>query len=391
MYGTYTFLSFLKSKWDYKVTYWTFIIPADVWFIDAKRGNRFGRPVLALFFSTDYPAALNSVEVFLPSQKCRTWRTLIDEKRSFHRDLTASIPHPSSLINHYGASRNRSGKDFNKCLRCDHVQPNHNNRQAGSWQLLPSLWWFQFLSRLTLMFDKARTKGHVSVTMKRCKSIQPTNPPRSARWLDWGRCASSQERLVSNRISSHRPLKTGLVDLRFQSSAQSTNCLVKKDPCLLIPLRICSGHCWGPTTKGQLWHSTLSSINTHPSLREGVHFYSGVRLSYKLEYFMSSKTPWRWCSFASLAWLALQKMSGFSWLDQETRESWLAWTALVQWLASFQMMVGLSLNLGPILDLARAKKANKRGLSRKGRHCHRMANICVCCGRNCAMRKSAPL
>lgn len=27
----------------------------------------------------------------------------------------------------------------------------------------------QFLSRLTLMFDKARTKGHVQLTMKRCK------------------------------------------------------------------------------------------------------------------------------------------------------------------------------------------------------------------------------
>ena len=30
---------------------------------------------------------------------------------------------------------------------------------------------FQFLSRLTLMFDKARSKGHVQITMKRCKFI----------------------------------------------------------------------------------------------------------------------------------------------------------------------------------------------------------------------------
>ena len=28
---------------------------------------------------------------------------------------------------------------------------------------------FQFLSRLTLMFDKARTKGHVDLVMKRCE------------------------------------------------------------------------------------------------------------------------------------------------------------------------------------------------------------------------------
>ena len=30
---------------------------------------------------------------------------------------------------------------------------------------------FQFLSRLTLMFDKARSKGHVQLTMKRCKNF----------------------------------------------------------------------------------------------------------------------------------------------------------------------------------------------------------------------------
>ncbi|TRY72612.1 hypothetical protein TCAL_11187 [Tigriopus californicus] len=36
----------------------------------------------------------------------------------------------------------------------------------------------QFLSRLTLMFDKARTKGHVAVTMKRYDGrTQP--PPRT--------------------------------------------------------------------------------------------------------------------------------------------------------------------------------------------------------------------
>ncbi len=73
------------------------------------------------------------------------------------RGCGAAVCWPLVSSSQNGASRRRSGGT------------QWSSSASSSSKMSICLYLFQFLSRLTLMFDKARTKGHVDLCMKRCK------------------------------------------------------------------------------------------------------------------------------------------------------------------------------------------------------------------------------
>ena len=80
-----------------------------------------------------------------------TWK-LEAEKKAQNHSLNIGL----ESIEENGFTRRRPGEYTFKKSKCEK-------------NMTVLFFYFQFLSRLTLMFDKARTKGHVQLLMKRCK------------------------------------------------------------------------------------------------------------------------------------------------------------------------------------------------------------------------------